>query len=140
MCQPNMNTQSPRAVSSAKRSWSVVRASSARPNCEWMDLIVSSGSVFSVAFGFYSRVTSLYFASASGSENEAAYIVVNFGDSGGNNGTIRFTLRRRFQRWLIHILAKFDPLCENLGCGAEFGRVVQKVAPFLTELIGKKVV
>ena len=53
-----------------------------------MDLIVSSGSVFSAAFDFYSRVTSLSFASSSGSESEAAYIVVNFGDGGCNNGTI----------------------------------------------------
>ena len=36
----------------------------ARTSCEWMDLIVSSGSVFREAFGFYRRVASLSFARA----------------------------------------------------------------------------
>ena len=51
--------------SSAKRSLSGVRASSVRPNCEWMDFIVSSGSVFSAAFGYYCIQVEVSFANAS---------------------------------------------------------------------------
>ena len=72
-----------------------------------MDLIVSSGSVFSEAFGLL-LVISLSFASLSGSEDELR--IFNFEGSGGNNGTIRKSLMRRFQRWLICNLVKFGPL------------------------------
>ena len=41
-----------------------------------MDFIALSGSVFSAAFGFHSRVTSLSFARASGSENELRILSV----------------------------------------------------------------
>ena len=35
---------------------------------------------------------------------------VNFGGSGGNNGTIRKSLIRALQRWSIHNFVKFEAL------------------------------
>ena len=53
-----------------------------------LDLIALQEVSSAVAFGFYCIEVEVSFARASGSENEAPYIV-NFGDSAGNNGTNR---------------------------------------------------
>ena len=66
----------------------------------------------------------------------AAYIV-NFDGSGGNNTTNRFTWMRRFQRYTIHILVKFDLCCENSDVEPNLAQLSRNWTCFLPGSLAK---